>query len=260
MGQIGLWQQSSNQNIITTEAYQLEIQQIYDSFFQMNHRLVNLNQETLKLELEALQFQINPHFLINTLNSIKILAQVRGNEEVVKMTKELMVIVNGLLHRTGMFTTLENELDCVTGYIHIQKIRFGDLFDYSIQVSDNLKELVIMKMIMQPIIENAIQHGFRKSDQRGHLIISARSETNELIIRIQDDSRQADFSKIERILDSAIENSITEEIDQHKGLRNIQRRIFLRYGRPWGVYVSLEEGMTTFTLRLPLLEKIGHFE
>lgn len=257
MGEVGLWQQTAALDNEKSEAYQVEIRQIFDSFDHMSNRLVDLNQETLRLELEALQFQINPHFLINTLNSIKILAQIRGNVEVAKMTKELMGIVDGLLHRTGMLTTIEKELDCVTGYIHIQKIRFGDIFDCSINIPGELKELTILKMILQPIIENAIQHGFRKSDQRGHLTITVTRKKDRLIIQVQDDSRQADLSKIQTILQSALQNSMIENTDEHKGLRNIQRRIFLRYGRPWGVTASVEKDLTIFTVLLPVVESNG---
>ena len=127
----------------------------------------------MKAELAALRFQIDPHFVSNTLNSIRLMARAAKADAIAGMTQSLMRILADSYSDTGPVTTLEHEIANLSGYVGIMKVRFGETFDVAWNIGEETKELLVLKMILQPIMENSILHGISPAGRRGCISVSS---------------------------------------------------------------------------------------
>ena len=239
-------------------------------------------------EFKALQAQINPHFLYNTLDSIVWMAENGRNEEVVRMTEALARLFRIGISRGEEFIPLEKELDHARSYLVIQKIRYKDKFDFSLELDADVATLPVPKIILQPLIENAIYHGVRNSVDPGFIRIRAHRGADCVLVSVSDNGAGmrpeqaalllADRSESARegprtagkatalAMDETIASSSakvrTEPVRPANvkasrgsgvGLKNVHDRLRLHFGPEYGLTLEseLDEG-TTITIRLPL--------
>src|SRR5690606_17705973 len=133
-------------------------------------------------QLRALRAQINPHFLYNTLDAINWMAQFGKTDEVSKMTIALSRLLKSSIQNKREFITLEEEMKYIEDYMTIQKIRFQDKVTYDIHISSNVKRCLVAKLILQPIVENAMIHRIEKKIENGYLFINGTIKDNKLLI------------------------------------------------------------------------------
>ncbi|PAD75825.1 two-component sensor histidine kinase [Paenibacillus campinasensis] len=185
-------------------------------------------------QIAALQSQINPHFLYNTLGSISMLAEVAGNREIVTMSNNLGRLLRYSLSNRKERVTLRDELIHVGGYMSIQKIRYEERIHYTQQVPDESLDLLVIPLMIQPIVENAINHGIDKGIGSGRIELRAVVDANTLTIIVEDDG----IGLTKEELDSLRERMLhSKELggQSGNGLLNVHRRIVLHYGEAYGL-------------------------
>lgn len=236
-----------------------EIVSLNKSFIKMMNRIHDLAQEVVneqkeqnKAELKALQNQINPHFLYNTLDSIIYMIDENENEKAEEMIVALSRFFRISISRGKNIIPVKSELDHVKYYLQIQKMRFGDSFSYEIDASDEVLSLPIIKLILQPIVENAIVHGLGEKPENGAAIkIKAYLDNSYLCFDIEDNGFGMLPDKIEEIYQSFKDKTIHRGV----GLSNVYQRIRIFYGEKADIIVnsSLDDG-TKISIRIPLQE------
>lgn len=187
-----------------------------------------------KAEVKALQAQITPHFLYNTFDTIIWLAEQEQTEEVVKITKAFSNFLRISLSRGHEWITVQQELDHIRNYLTIQKIRYNDILNYEINVNDELADLKMIKLTLQPLVENAIYHGIKNKRGRGHLIVNVDyKDENKQFIRFSVEDDGAGFTperlaEVSQELESGSEDA--EKLSSVYGLYNVNKKLKLYYG------------------------------
>lgn len=209
-------------------------------------------QEKKDLEIKMLQTQINPHFLYNTLDSIKWIATMQHNAGIVKVVSALSSLLKNMAKGFNEKVTVRQELDFVDSYITIEKIRYIELFDVEIYVEDPaLYEAKIIKLTLQPLIENSIFSGIEPSGKPGLIQIQIFSEAQTLYIRIRDNGVGISEENIARVLTDT--SRVMKHYMSGIGLPNVDRRIKLIYGEKYGLQIESQVGeYTCVTVSLPL--------
>jgi two-component system sensor histidine kinase YesM len=210
-------------------------------------------QERLKhAEIKALQAQINPHFLYNTLDTIKWLAKLNMVDELQTIVTELGKLLRSTISSNKEIITVEESIKTIESYINIQKIRYRNRLQVSINISPDIYDYHVPKLLLQPIVENAIIHGLENKVGKGNLVINGYQEADELIFEIIDDGIGIEANKLALINAKKDLASTTDSI----GLQNVNRRIQLYYGASYGLHIkSQAQSGTIVTLRLPLLKR-----
>lgn len=204
------------------------------------------------LELKMLQAQINPHFLYNTLDSIRWIAVIQKNSGIVKMVTALSGLLKNMAKGFNEKVTLKKELEFLNDYVTIEKVKYVELFDLNIQVDDPaLYDAMVIKLTLQPLVENAIFNGIEPSGKHGTILIHAFSRDGCLFIRVRDDGCGIPEEKLKTILDN------TEKVKGNSmsgiGLPNVDRRIKLNYGESYGLWIESQVGSyTEITVKMPL--------
>lgn len=199
-------------------------------------------------ELDALQSQINPHFLYNTLESIRGQAMVEGVEEIEIMTSALSELFRYSISKKGNLVTLEEELANVENYLMIQQYRFNNKFIIINKVEADTLNCKVPKLLIQPIVENAILHGLETKKGKGTITISAYKTERRLVLNIEDDGLGISSNRLVKLNDilkgeqSAIEN---DEVGLKIGLNNVNQRIKLNFGNDYGLSVYSTKGAGT---------------
>lgn len=211
--------------------------------------------EQQRMEFKMLASQINPHFLYNTLESIRMKAYTAGDREVATAIKLLGKSMRYVLENNGTtFTSLQNELNHIEIYMKIQQLRFGEKFDYVFEVEDgiNVGRCITLPLLLQPVVENAILHGLEEKETGGMVTIrvSHSVDTKELCIAVADNGCGMKRETLERLReDIATKNP---EKKESIGLYNINQRVKLCYGNVYGLTVDSERDRgTTIVLHLP---------
>jgi len=227
--------------------------EMFDLAVSFNHMIVDLNEMVYKLKAEermkesvrfqVLHSQMNPHFLLNTLNTLKSQAVTHQDNTSFQICVALGKLLETCLNVEVDMIRLEEELDMVKAYVSIQNFRFADRFVVSVEVSDELQYALVPKLSLQPLVENAIVHGFSRSKKRGHITISVYTEQASLVIDIRDDGIG---------LEKAAERKLPRK--RHGiGIANIQERLALLFKQEASLKVNPIEGGTEACLRMPLL-------
>ncbi len=216
----------------------------------------NVERMKRKSELDALQAQINPHFLYNTLDSIVWMGEAGKSEEVVKMTSALSKLFRISISKGQEFITIKQEIEHVESYLIIQKMRYGDKLDYYIDVEPHLLSHRILKIVIQPLVENSIYHGLKKMPGMGTIYISIYQKCNGLgeyiCVEIRDDGVGMDEEKVKQLRAGKIQS---EKKSGGVGVHNVDQRIKLYYGEEYGVDIESElfEG-TCVKIQLPYVQ------
>ena len=210
-----------------------------------------LNEKELRnkqqlMEYKMLAHQINPHYLYNTLETIRMKALTSGNRDVADSIKILGKTLHYVLENTGIaFTTLEKELDHVKNYLSIQKMRFGERINYVIEIEPGLdpREYQILPLLLQPVVENAVVHGLEEINSIGLIQIDIVRMKHQLHIIITDNGKGMSESETEQL--RAMLNTPNQQPQSGIALYNISQRIRLRYGEGYGVQLDSALGIGT---------------
>ncbi len=258
-----------NYNIIDSIPGDDELSQVFSdlkvmiqSITQMNAQMYEakiqeqvLKNQQQKMEYKMLSSQINPHFLYNTLETIRMKSLTEGNRDVANAIKLLGKSMHYVLENTGTSsTTLKKELDYISTYLAIQKLRFNDRVNYTLTVPEDmdLEEYQILPLLLQPIVENAILHGLDETEYDGQICINVKTKDDELLlINIFDNGLGMTEEELNSLTDSVQAPRKTSA--SNIGLHNINQRIKLFYGDAYGVEIKSQpkEG-TLVSLTLPL--------
>ena len=224
-------------------------------------QMVYVEQENKRTaEMKSLQEQIKPHFLYNTLDTISWMARDYDAEDIVRLVDALTNMFRiGLSHGKDIITVKE-EITHVSNYLYIQKIRYKDKLNYVIHVDESLYAIEVPKLILQPLVENAIYHGVKAKRGGGTITITGVPEGENLVFTVQDDGAGMLQEKVEELNRRMSERSVLDE-QKSFGLFYIRERIQLCYGTGYGVHVesTLGEG-TRVTITLPLYQKPKKFD
>lgn len=224
-------------------------------------QMVYVEQENKRTaEMKSLQEQIKPHFLYNTLDTISWMARDYDAEDIVRLVDALTNMFRiGLSHGKDIITVKE-EITHVSNYLYIQKIRYKDKLNYVIHVDESLYAIEVPKLILQPLVENAIYHGVKAKRGGGTITITGVPEGENLVFTVQDNGAGMPQEKVEELNRRMSERSVLDE-QKSFGLFYIRERIQLCYGTGYGVHVesTLGEG-TRVTITLPLYQKPKKFD
>ena len=232
-----------------------EIGSLTKSFDVMTHKIQELmeqnvheQEEKRKSELKALQSQINPHFLYNTLDSIIWMAEGKKNEEVVLMTASLARLLRQSISNEDEVVPIANEVEYARGYLTIQKMRYKDKLEFQIDVDPSILHIPLIKLVLQPIIENAIYHGLKYKESKGLLIVKGFMKDGNAVLQIIDDGVGMDEETLAHIYDRHKVNYHSNGV----GVYNVQKRLKLYYGEDYGITYESEKGKgTTATITIP---------
>lgn len=248
-----------NMNVQVKTEGLAELNHLCDAFNRMVEKIRLLTtqievkeRQRAQAEIDSLQAQINPHFLSNTLNSIKMMAALVGADSIRKMTNALMSILTESFSSNGTLTSLDKEIANLEHYLYIMKVRFGDNFEMIFEIPGEIKALHLMKMLLQPILENAILHGIRSIDRKGDLKLAGWRQDQQLYLEVSDNG----VGMSPETLQSIWENQAHPHKGLHGiGIRNVHERIRLNYGEPYGLTImSAPAQGTVVTLVLPVIE------
>lgn len=204
-----------------------------------------------KSQVDQLLLQINPHFIYNTLNSIVYIARNEGNIEIERFVNAFISLLQSSLHvENKVYIALEEEIKNVENYLILQKYRYENKFEEVIDCSEKLREYLVPKVILQPIVENAIFHGIAPLDGSGKLFISVRREQNYLCIIVEDNGVGMSENTIKTLFDEKyIEQSGMRKI----GMANVRQRIKEICGDEYGFSIESKEGKgTRVVIHLPI--------
>lgn len=224
-------------NVMTSRIQELMKQNIYEQ------------QQKRKSELKALQSQINPHFLYNTLDSIIWMAEGKKNEEVVVMTASLARLLRQSISNEEEQVPIGQEVEYARSYLTIQKMRYKDKLEFQIQVDAQIMRVPIIKLVLQPLIENAIYHGLKYKEGKGLLIVRGYREGENAVLQIKDNGAGMDEQTLSHIFEKHKVNYRSNGV----GVYNVQKRLQLYYGMDYGITYSSKQGEgTTASIVIPM--------
>lgn len=235
-----------------------EISDLFRSFRSMILKIRELidqntaeQREKRKSELNALQAQINPHFLYNTLDSIIWMAEGGNMKDVVLMTSSLAKLLRKSISNKNEMVTLEEEIEYTRSYLTIQKMRYVDKLEYEIDVEPAVMRMEIVKLIIQPLVENAIYHGIKYKEGKGLIRITGGFADDQVILKVSDNGVGMSEEELSHVFDERV----TDTRKNGVGVLNVHRRIRLYYGGEYGLSFESGEGKgTCVSIHLPLPE------
>ncbi len=210
-------------------------------------------EELKKAELRALQAQINPHFLYNTLDTIIWMAESKKTDQVVKIVTALSNFFRISLSKGMDWITIGEEVERIKSYLTIQRMRYRDILDFKIEVDENVAENTILKLILQPLVENALYHGIKNKRRKGTINVRARRKgEDEILLEVEDDGIGFTPEKLARLRAELDDDSGDIKLESGFGIGNVNKRIRLYYGKPYGLSVQSEYTTgTCVTLVIP---------
>lgn len=232
----------------------IEINNTFIEINQKNHKLTNelieKEKRQQKMEVQILQKQLSPHFLYNTLNSIRWMAIIQKQINIKEMIDSLIKLLNYSIRNVGQMVLLRDEIEIVKHYITIQKIRYQNL-QVNYNITDEFYDAKIIKFIIQPLVENSILHGLAQSNELWKLSIEAIKKEDKMEIVIEDNG----IGIKQQELDKLIENLYNvQEENNHIGLKNIHDRVQLHYGKEYGIKIKSNEIKgTKVSVMLPII-------
>lgn len=228
------------------------IQDSYEEIERLMKQIVLEENERRKSELDALQSQINPHFLYNTLESITWMVEGERNEEASFMISQLAKLFRISLSKGRTVIRIKDELQHAQSYMNIQKIRYKNQFSVIFDVDPEMESFCTVKLILQPILENAIHYGVGNMDEEegGQIRIVGRRKEGDLLLEVEDNGMGMSREEVSHLLDD--DGSRVPKRGSGVGLVNVNRRIQLFFGQEYGITVESEpdEG-TTVRIRMP---------
>ncbi|WP_455158406.1 cache domain-containing sensor histidine kinase [Streptococcus sp.] len=244
---------SGAQNLRAKEAGAYELREVTRQFNAMLDQIdqlmidIRIQEETTRqYQLQALSSQINPHFLYNTLDTIIWMAEFQDSQRVVQVTKSLATYFRLALNQGKDLICLSDEINHVRQYLFIQKQRYGDKLEYEIDENPAFDHLVLPKLVLQPLVENALYHGIKEKEGQGHIRVSVQKQDSGLIIRIEDDG----------VGFQATSDSSQSQLKRGGvGLQNVDQRLKLHFGEDYQMKIdSIPSKGTTVEIYINRIE------
>lgn len=234
-----------------------EVGELINSFNFMVNKINTLVNEVYQekiaqknAELQALQAQINPHFLYNTLDSINWMLIDRGEYDISEIIISLGNLMRYSIEDDSAFVTIDREVEYILSYLKIKKNRLENRLSYLVEVDESVRAEAIPKLILQPLVENAITHGIALRQQPGNVMIVIEDAGEEVAITIQDNGIGMTSEQLEDLRIHCLESD--KEGNTRIGLHNVNRRLRLHYGEPFLIHMESEyQKGTTVKLRIP---------
>ncbi|MEK5438217.1 MULTISPECIES: cache domain-containing sensor histidine kinase [Paenibacillus] len=221
---------------------------------QINELIVQVQTEQgrkKEAEMKALMAQINPHFIYNSLESINSMAVLQGNKDISKMVISLGKLLRISISQNQELIPLQMEFEHVRHYLDIQKFRFEDEFSYIINLPEGLRTFMTQKLIVQPIVENALYHAIEPMEDPGIIEITAYEMGTDMIIIVKDNGPGFDLAKMMNLWDN-VGGGQKKYSDSGVGLKNVHERLNIRFGSPYGLLVCSSPGFgSTIRIRIP---------
>ena len=216
-------------------------------------RIRTEEEQKRKLEIEFLQAQINPHFIRNTLNTIRWMAELKRASGISHAITSFIKLMDYSFREQNTMVTVDEEMNYLNEYVYLQRLRYQNKFSYTTEVDEKLRSAKILKLLLQPIVENSILHGLERKKGFGTLSIRVYSqEDKNLMVTIEDDGVGIESGKIQEILDGKGER--THRGNSHIGLSNVRERIQMNFGKQYGMTLSSEVNKgTKVEIRLPII-------
>ncbi|UVI32665.1 sensor histidine kinase [Paenibacillus spongiae] len=231
----------------------VEVVEMNDTFISVMYEIEHLIEEVAKqekkkkdAEIRVLQNQLSPHFLYNTLNSIRWMAMIQKQDNIKEMVDSLNQLLTYALRRSGDPVTLADEIAILHNYAAIQKVRYQH-FGFATTIPSSLENVLVLKFMLQPLIENALIHGLSPSDHPGEIRIEAWEEDGKLMIAVNDNGIGMTPDRLKEVTGGLVNP------EQHFGLHSVHERIQLHYGRHYGLTIESEADIgTRITVMVPL--------
>lgn len=239
-----------------------EVGWLYRGFISLTTQIETLIEEASQaewkkkeLEFQVLSHQINPHFLYNTLESIRWKAETHGRSDISEMVAALGNLLRLSLNQGKEITTLRREIEQLKAYVQIEQARMGQTIRILYSIEPELLSLPFLRLLLQPLVENAIQHSIRDNFEQGKILISAAREGNDIVIRIIDNGKGIPAETIERLgLDSRKEGGTIQSTGtKGVGLRNVNERLALYFGEDYRLVIESGSSGTAITLKHPVM-------
>jgi two-component system, sensor histidine kinase YesM len=214
-------------------------------------------QENLKkAELRALQAQINPHFLYNTLDTIIWMAEAQKTDQVIEIVSALSSFFRISLSKGRDWITIGEEVERTRSYLTIQKMRYRDIMDFKIETDEQVLNNTVLKLILQPLVENALYHGIKNKRQGGTITVRAKPKNeNEVLLEVEDDGIGFTPEKLAQLQAELDDDSGEIKLESGFGIGNVNKRIRLYYGRQYGLSIKSEYYTgTCATLVIPAIQ------
>lgn len=209
-------------------------------------------EEKRNAEMNALQSQINPHFLYNTLNSIKWMANIQGASSIENAISSLSSLFSFTAKRSGDFISIKDEIDFNRDYLRILNLRYYNKFTVKFEIDEEVYNYKTLKFLLQPVIENAIFHGIEGVERKGLLKISIYKKDEVIIFEVEDNGKGMSKDTLDSIFKE--ENDVVHNRFNSIGIQNIQKRIVLHFGEKYGILIkSIDNQGTLVTIVIPAL-------
>ena len=231
------------------------IQELMNNVIKERVQKEQVNARQKEVEFKMLASQINPHFLYNTLDSIIWMAEGKKNEEVVIMTASLARLLRQSISNEDELVTVGQEIEYVRSYLTIQKMRYKDKLEFEIKADPSITQVPIIRLVLQPLVENAIYHGLKYKDSKGLLTVHGYMKGENAVIDITDDGVGMDEETLKHIYDKHKVNYRSNGV----GVYNVQQRLVLYYGKDYGIIYHSEKGKgTTASVVIPGIQEESH--
>ncbi|MFD1403064.1 sensor histidine kinase [Robinsoniella peoriensis] len=228
-----------------------QIVQLFKSVTDEKIQKKNSELKALQFEYDSLQAKINPHFLYNTLESINSLAKLKGQQDIADSIFLLGKYLREAISSKRKFVLLEEEIQNIRNYVKIQQLSYGDKIQIIFHVDEALLDVVVPKLILQPLVENSIVHGIELKIGKGRIEITARCEKKDMYLVVWDDGVGISREQLENTMEHKPGNSGYEHTKV--GLMAVHKRIRILYGEAYGIHIhsSSQEG-TSIMIKLPI--------
>lgn len=242
------------EHILEIDVLGKSIQDMLNNMLALNEQMMREEKRASEQKLEALQHQINPHFINNVLQTIKALALEERTDEISEISTYLGKIMAYSIYRPHEDVTLSEELKHLENYLQVQNIRFDEKIVFAVECDEGIGELRIPKLTLQPLVENAIEHGRGGADYL-MIHIHAQIEDDEAYILINDNGRGIEEKKLQEIR-AKLEKGEAGMQERSIGILNVHERLSKKYGKAYGVKIqSREKRGTTIVVHLPLIQE-----
>lgn len=235
-----------------------ELETMTRNAFKTQERLYETQIRTNEAELYALQSQINPHFLYNTLQCIRSIAIIKHVNEIADISLAMSELFRYSI-AGGEYTELQDELSILNQYITIMKIRFLGKIEFQVNYDERLLSCRCLKMMIQPLVENAVYHGVSQLEEGGVVDINLWEEQNVVHVSVVDNGYGMSEEKqreVEEVLSQDFKSSIATKKTRGYGIYNIHRRLKLKYGKEYGLMFKRENSLTTVDISFPMEEEL----
>ncbi len=216
------------------------------------HQTKEMSEHRKNIEINLLQSQVNPHFLYNTLDSVYWMAVIQKNQSIANMIRSLINLLKNIAKGTDDKIPLSEELTILQDYVHIQSVRYLETFSFSCDIPSELLSYTIIKLSLQPLVENAIFHGIEPTGKSGTIRLSAHETEHDIVLQVADDGVGMNEEQCKALLTIKENKKRSKTSMNGIGVSNVHTRLQLVYGKAYGLSVESTIGIgTTVSIKIP---------